>query len=46
MLRNPLYCKHFCQLLCLKEGRPLDCIGFDKKCKDYEKDTYDVPEGI
>lgn len=42
MLRNPLYCKHYCQMLCLKEGRSLDCIGFDKKCKDYEKDTHDI----
>lgn len=36
-LRNPLYCKHYCQQLCLKDDRPLDCTRFDRRCRDYER---------
>lgn len=36
-LRNPMYCIYFCQLLCLNENRGLDCIGFERACKDWTK---------
>lgn len=36
--QNPRVCRHYCQRLCLKDGRPLDCrrTKHFNLCPDYQ----------
>ena len=36
---DPRDCENWCQKLCLKENRHLDCAGFNKKCPDFTHKT-------